>query len=421
MANGQALALAMLHLAESRLIPAAALLILLGCTHTDPFVSPPISTVGPFSTGPDVQLTFNVDQDYWPTWNGDGKGILYAYVDREYPLHRCLGMLSPAGGTRLWQLCDNRAVRDDSMSSFAAFAMDTAGQLLVAEAVSSIHEGPIALPLTSLWLADTAHPYVRTTLLTLPTTAGATPVSWLSDLAWTGRNTFVVLGQQFNTAPHCVTAPVPGTNYSATQCVTRDTLWADSGGVVLRGTITAGHAILQAIAGTEHATGYSLAANGASVVFTLKYQLGLFQVPLTGGVPSPTPNPNPPDTTVQLVGVSCKGTTCLYAKDDIAITATIDHDQSFTFAHFLFGPDPAAPGVMELHRISLTTGADELLGSSSAHVVFATPQISPTSGDVVVQTGGGWGHLQTFATASTGNLFATDGNSVLHLYRGLAP
>lgn len=66
-------------------------------------------------------------------------------------------MLAPASGTRIWQLCGNRAVRDDSVTSFAAFAMDNVGQLLVAEAVSSIHEGLIALPRTSLWLADTAH------------------------------------------------------------------------------------------------------------------------------------------------------------------------------------------------------------------------------------------------------------------------
>src|ERR1019366_2781635 len=102
----------------------------------------------------------------------------------------------------------------------------------------------------SLWLADPAHPYVRTTLLVLPIVVGTSPITWLADLAWTGPNTFVVLGQQFNTVPHCVTAPLPISLQLATQCNSRDTIWADSGGVVLRGTIAAGHATLQTVAGT---------------------------------------------------------------------------------------------------------------------------------------------------------------------------
>jgi len=40
-----------------------------------------------------------------------------------------------------------------------------------------------------------------------------------------------------------------------------------------------------------------------------------------------------------------------------------------------------------------------------------TPRISPTSGDVVAQVGGVWGHLQTVSSAA----------SNLHLYHGLIP
>ncbi len=400
-------------------------LLVLACTHSDSYSTPPLSTVPPFSTGTDVQLTFNVDQDYWPSWNGDGKGLLYAYVDREQVNHRCLGMLAPQGGTRLWQLCDNRAVRDDSLSSFAAYAMDSAGQLLVAEAVASSRNGGSALPTTTLWLADTAHPYVRTTLLTLPITIGTTPVTWFSDLAWTGQNAFIVLGQQFGTVAHCVTAALlpPDSPLIATLCNSRDTVWADTGGVVLRGTIAAGHATLQAIAGTEGATGYSLAENGASIVFTLLYHVQLFKVPVAGGTPLPAPGSMGPDS-AQLVGVSCKGTTCIVAKDAISIAHTLP--SSTNFAHY-FWQSPPAPeytipvGTMELHRMSLSTGTDELLSVNALHVVFATPKISPVTGDVVVQIGGGWGHLQTWATNAMPILWFADGNSVLHLYKGLVP
>lgn len=396
------------------------------CTHSDPFTPPPLSTQPPFSTGSMVQITFNVDQDYWPSWNGDGKGILYAYVDRENPRHRCLGMLAPEGGTRLWQLCDNRAIRDDSLSSFAAFAMDTAGQLLVAEAVSPAGSSASEIPRVTLWLADTAHPYVRQALLVLPVTIGSTPVTWLSELAWTGPNSFIVLGQQFNTVPHCVTAELlpPNRPDVATVCATRDTIWTDAGGVVLRGTISNGHATLEAVAGTEGATSFSLAEGGTRIVFTMSFRRQLFSVPATGGTPSPAPGPPAPDG-IQFAGVSCKGSTCIAAKDAIGPAhSTIG---SYSPAHYFWDQNPLRPpytipvGLMELHRISLASGSDEVLAANNSHLVYATPQISPVTGDVVIQVGGGWGHVQTWATNAMPILWFTDGNSVLHLLRGIVP
>jgi hypothetical protein len=412
----------MLRLTKAGRIPLPALLVLLACTHSDAFVTPAIPPLGPFSTGPDVQLTFNVDQDYWPAWTEDGNGILYANVDLERPLHRCLGLLPPGGGTRLWQLCDNRAVRDDSASSFGAFALDSNGRLLAAETVSSANAGATALSQTSLWLADTAHPYVRTTLLTLPVTVGTTAVTWLADIAWTGPGTFIALGQQLGTVPHCI-----GFGLSM-QCPSRDSVWADSGGVVVTGTIVANRATLQAVAGTQGATAYSVAENGASVVFTLTHDLRLFKVPSSGGTPVPTPRPAALDTlarqTGELVGVSCKGATCIVAKDGVllageywAFNMKLGAIVLQSFPAQFFSPRQT----FELHNISLGDGTDQLLRQDTTNVVVVTPKISPISGDVVVQIGGGWGHLQTFATASTGNLFATDGNSVLHLYKGLVP
>ena len=410
-------------MSRSRALVVALLSGLPACAHTDSFAAPVVPALGPFATGADVQLTFNVDQDYWPTWTDDGRGILYAYVDRERPLHRCIGLLPAAGGTRLWQLCDNRAVRDDSASSYGGFALDSAGQLLVAETVSSASAG--ALSHTSLWLADTAHPYLRTSLLTLPVTVGTTVVNWLADISWTGPNTFIALGQQFGSLPHCVG---PGIVTFDDVCPGRDSVWADSGGLVVRGTIAANRATLQPIAGTNGATAYSLAENGASIVFTLTHDLRLFTVLSTGGMPVPTPNPAAVDTFArqvgELAGVSCRGTSCIVARDRILIAgdywafnprAGAIVPQGYP-AQFLTA-DVGIPHPMEIHSVSLTTGADQLLLQNNA--VYVTPRISPTSGDLVVQVGGGWGHLQTFATAATGDLSATDGNSVLHLLKGI--
>lgn len=378
--------------------PLAALLIFAGCTHSDAFVTP-VSTVGPFNTGADVLLTLNPDQDYWPAWTQDGRAVLYAFVDVEHPLHRCLGMLAPLGGTRLWQLCDNRAVRDDSTNSYSGFAVDSTGRLLVAEAVSPAHSWFSVVPhSTTLWLADTARPFARVPLLALPQTIGNTVVSWVSDIRWTGPNTFIALGEQLFPDKDSVFVPSPG--------------------VVFRGTIAANHATVQAVAGTQGVTGYSFAENGATIVFTASHDLRLFTVPAGGGVPLPEV-PVRDDTLShqkgELLGVSCRGETCIVAKGAILLAGD----------YWIL--DPRVPsgwnntsslgaylaGQMELHSVSLTSGADVILRVDTTHVVFATPQLSPLSGDLLLQIGGGWGHLQTYFRGGT--------NSALHLYRALVP
>ena len=71
---------------------------------------------------------------------------------------------------------------------------------------------------------------------------------------------------------------------------------------------------------------------------------------------------------------------------------------------------------MTLQSVSLTTGVATVLASDAGPTaqVFASPKISPVSGDVVVQRGGVWGHLQTFATPGRGN-------GHLFLMKGIVP
>ena len=406
----------------------ATLLALLAC-HSDAFSYAP-ATVGGVNAGPDVQLTFNTDQDYWPMWTQDGRGILYAFVDAEAtkaPQHRCLGLLPPTGGTRIWELCDNRAVRRDSLSSYSAYALRADGKLLVAESTSPT--GFAESQHVTLWLADTASPYVRTTLLTLPVVLGTTTVTWLSDMAWTGPNAFVALAQQWGSVAHCISEvdTLLRPPLLVHRCgPRRDTLFADTGGVVLTGTITGRQATLQAVLGTEHATSFSYAEGGASIVFTKRNDLRLFKVPSAGGVPMATtavggPAPRPPLPAGELLGVACRGTSCIVARCGVVIRGSSDDDagDAYYFDRPPLGP-LTRPGPMDLHRFSLIDGSQQILRSNAFNEVFATPQISPVSGDVVVQVRGGWGHLRTFATAGAGYLFDLDGNSVLHLYPGMA-
>jgi hypothetical protein len=67
------------------------------------------------------------------------------------------------------------------------------------------------------------------------------------------------------------------------------------------------------------------------------------------------------------------------------------------------------PGANVLRAVSLTTGFSQVIRSGSS--LFATPIISPVSGDVIAQVGGLFGYLQTSTTSG----------SDLHLYQGILP
>ena len=286
---------------------AALAVLLMGCTHSDSYMVP-LSTVGAVGNGTDVQLTFNPAQDYWPAWTQDGQGILYSFVDNGTTVrHRCLGLLPAAGGSRSWQLCDNRATQVDSVNSFTGYALSSTGRLLYAEAVASA-AGTALTPATfTLWLADTAHPFQRAPALTFPVLVNGSPMGWLSEIAWTGDSTFTALAQDMT-----VTAePRP-------QCpFTEDSVFAASGAIVT-GTVSGGHAILRYVTGTTGATGYSAAENGASYIFTRRDDLHLYRIPVAGGTAAPAAlvtNTGP----TQLVGLTCRGSTCLVAADAIAL------------------------------------------------------------------------------------------------------
>ena len=95
-----------------------------------------------------------------------------------------------------------------------------------------------------------------------------------------------------------------------------------------------------------------------------------------------------------------EGSTCIVADDALTLSAA-GVGGGITY------PSLAPNGANELRMISLATGVSQVVRSGTA--LFATPQVSPVTGDVVAQTGGGFGHLQTF----------TSSGSDLHLYQGL--
>ncbi|HEY4321531.1 MAG TPA: hypothetical protein VGM77_10175 [Gemmatimonadales bacterium] len=368
--------------------------------HSEPYDTPPEAALGPRTTGDEIQLTYSDEQDYWPAWTEDGQGILYAFVDPSHPRHRCIGMLPAAGGTRRWQLCDNRGIRNDTLSSYGAFALDTAGRLLVAEATSPTGRyDPV--PRVTLWVADTADPYHRQQLLVLPVTVGTMPVTWLAELQWTGPTTFLALGQQVATETE--------------EGIPTDTSFS-SGGIVVEGTIADGHATLRPIAGTDSATGYSLAEGGSVIAFSRRHDLRVATVPRSGGVATPAPiirsGPDSAALVLQEIdGLSCVATSCIVAIDRfIAFGTYVSSNAPGCSLSAPLCTDFGArwPGVHSLHRISLTTGGDDVLTTDGRTI--STPLLSPVNGDLVVQLDGLWGHLQSRQSVSAdGNIWLMKG------------
>lgn len=353
------------------LVSLCAFLATAACTHSDAFSST-ARRQGPPPAGAPQRLTFNVDQDYWPAWSQDGNSILYAYVDLSSLAHRCLGILPSAGGTQLWHLCDNRERRADSISSYTAFALDTSGRLLYAEATAPTAPPNLLPSSMTLWLADTAAPFDRTRLLAISTLE---PLNWLSDLRWTGTSTFTVLEQ----------AAV--VNNEPLGCAAGEDTLFYGGGQVMSGVISGGTAALTPIAGTDSATDYALADGGSTVVFTKVHSLQLFAVPATGGTAAAVAT-IPVGT--ELLGVSCRGDTCVVAADQVTLA-----------------PDACAnalSNVSQLVTVLLSTG-ETAVAATDAGGIAVSPQLSPATGDAVFQQGGSFGHLETTRQPSNGDLY----------------
>jgi hypothetical protein len=340
------------------------------CGHSEPFTTQSQTQTLPYASQEPVRLTYNPGDNYWPSWTEDGRGIIYYYSvsnPDSYADDRCIGLLRPSGGTRIWQMCDERREHADSADSFAGAAIGSDGRLIYLEistrrgsgGLSGVNQPPQT---TVLWLADTTFPFQRRPLLQLGTQVSGTFVNWLRDTQWIGPTSFIALAQFDSIRPYPRSALV-------------DSIFIGVG--VVRGEIGSSGATLSIVPGTESASSYSLAENGTSLIIW-RSGLALERVPLGGGTPS-TIATIPTATGRKITGLTCQGSICL-------VSTTM-----------------SAPPAIRFWRVSLATG----VAIDIAVGVDSFPRISPTSTDVV-----GRNVTSTVVGSRLGSLF---------LYRGLLP
>jgi hypothetical protein len=341
-----------------RLAP-ALLLLAAACGHSEPFGSVPSGSDGPFSSAAPARLTYNSFADSAASLTEDGNGLLYLYTGGSNG-DRCVGLIPPGGGTGRWQLCDTRADRADSVKSFSAPALGTDGRLLYQEALS--RRGRTNPEATVLWLADSATPFTRRALLTLPANVGGRAISWFTDAVWVGQDEFIARTGQLTFDAACGACPA-------------DTLLA--GVALMRGTITATGVTLAVIPGTVDITRHAFAENGTSFV-VVRNSAALERLPIAGGTSTPIVTLPRAGT---ISGLSCRGTECL-------VTQYVER------------PFPASGLDTWFYRVSLGTNTVTSLRLETG--LWTGPVLLATGGDAVLQ-------------------FSSAGARDLYLFKGLLP
>lgn len=98
--------------------PALLLCVAAGCSHQDAFPTGAVPPLGPRTTNPPVQLTYDLGDDLTPSWLPDGSALVYTFTVRSVPAgNRCLGVLPSAGGTRRLEKCLRTDLLGDSIAS----------------------------------------------------------------------------------------------------------------------------------------------------------------------------------------------------------------------------------------------------------------------------------------------------------------
>jgi len=93
---------------------ALGLLLLVGCSQSEPFSNPEVGSDGPASPAVPVRLTYNSGRDLTPAIDPQGTTLLYAFTAAGLNGDQCLASMRVSGGTRM-EYCPTSAASRDSI------------------------------------------------------------------------------------------------------------------------------------------------------------------------------------------------------------------------------------------------------------------------------------------------------------------
>jgi hypothetical protein len=337
-----------------KLFAPLALLLLLGCGHTEPFATPPAGTEQPFDPTPPVRLTLNQGPDRGASWLPDGSGILYSAQQLGRDDHDvCLALIPPGGGTQRRLTCDPTPAGADSTDAYESPAASSTGSL--AWVTLGSHIDAIAYARASIAIGTLSDPAARTQLQSLPYTAAGNRLhSGASQLRWLSPTRLVYLGERVDYHLRCERCVEWDTMITG-----RDVAWID---------LTQPGSGPQLIAGTDNASSVSVGSSEDELYYTLNADPRVYRQTLSTGAV----------TVVHDFGA-------LGSARDVHVVgprmAAVVGGRVAYGIDPLFGPTQWDSGGV-VHVVDLQSGTDVALDGPG---LFRRPQISPSGSAIVAE------------------------------------
>jgi hypothetical protein len=337
-----------------RLFTPLALLLLLGCGHTEPFASPPTDTDRPFDPTPPVRLTLNQGPDRGAAWLPDGSGILYSAqqlgrIDHDI----CLALIPPGGGTQRRLTCDLTPTGADSTDALESPAPFSDGRLAFVTVGSRIDA--ITPPGAAIVVAAVTDPADRTRVQSLPYTApGERLHSGASQIRWLNSSRLIFLAERVDYHLRCYI------------CVEWDTITTGVDIALLD--LTQPGTLPHRIPGTDFASGVSVGGSEDDIYYSLNGDSRVYRQTLSTGAVAVAHDFGPGEAVRDVHVVGNRMAAVVGGRLAYGIDPT-------------FGPTSWDSGGV-LHLVDLDGGADVILDPLG---LYRRPQISPSGSAVVAE------------------------------------
>ena len=252
--------------------PAAVIVLLTGCGHSDSFTPASQGSNNPFDALQPVRLTFSPDSDLTPSWTPDGSRLLYTFaVPNDLDRDRCVGVLPAGGGSRVDEKCPLTDFDGDSTTVSRWPVVGPGNQLAWTEYQTYV--GRVTPDRGSIRIGsfDPADP--GEALLTLPYLAPSGLVHDVpTHLAWLSADELVYVANAATFLRPCLNCPFV------------ETL---QGLEVVRLVLNPRPATVVVVPGTTGATSLSAAPDGSGFYFTLAGDSQVYFHNLTSGLSVP--------------------------------------------------------------------------------------------------------------------------------------